>query len=105
MSWLILFLAGLFEIVWAVGLKVSSQSPSPWLYSVTVVAIIASMMLLALAMKEIPLGTAYAIWTGIGAIGSFIIGLIYFSEPISFARLASALFIVIGLVGLKLTSH
>lgn len=63
------------------------------------------MLLLAVAMREIPLGTAYAIWTGIGAIGSFIIGLIYFSEPVSLARLTSALFIVIGLVGLKLTSH
>jgi len=105
MSWVVLFLAGVLEVVWAVGLKVNGSDPRPWLTCVTVAAIGASLVLLAMAMKEIPLGTAYAVWTGIGTVGAFIIGGIVFLEPLNFARILSAICVVAGIVGLKFTAH
>lgn len=103
MSWLILFLAGLFEIGWAVGLKYTDGFTRPLPTLLTVGAMIVSLALLGLAMKELPLGTAYAIWTGVGAVGTVIAGIILFGESMALMRLASVALIVIGLLGLKLS--
>jgi len=105
MSWVILFVAGLFEIAWAVGLKQVDGWSRPWVLTGTIVATVLSMWLLAVAMKEVPLGTAYAIWTGIGAIGTFIVGILWLGDPVSAPRILSALFVILGLIGLKLTAH
>ena len=104
MSWLILFVAGLFEIVWAVGLKHIDGFSRPWVLVGTLAAIVLSMGLLALAMRNVPLGTAYAVWTGIGAIGTFVVGIIWLGDSMTFARVASALCVLIGLIGLKLST-
>jgi len=104
MSWIVLLLAGFFEILWSGLLKVVSADQRPSLIALTVFSIIASMALLSVAMKEIPLGTAYAVWTGIGALGAFVVGLIWFQEPLTFGRLCSVALLVMGIVGLKLTS-
>lgn len=103
MSWIILLLAGLFEVGWAVGLKYTDGFTRPLPTLLTVAAIIVSLALLGLAMKELPLGTAYAIWTGVGAIGTVIAGIILFGEALSLLRIASVALIVCGLVGLKLS--
>ncbi len=105
MSWLILIIAGLLEVVWAVGLKYthgfSRLTPSV----ITLVAMVASMALLSWAMKTLPVGTAYAIWTGIGAVGAVITGILLLGESASPARLVSLLLIVCGIIGLKLSAH
>jgi quaternary ammonium compound-resistance protein SugE len=103
MSWLILLLAGLFEVAWAIGLKYTDGFTRPLPTLLTVSAIIVSLALLSLAMKGLPLGTAYAVWTGIGAIGTLIAGAILFSEPITLLRMASAVLIICGLIGLKIS--
>ena len=103
MSWLILLLAGLFEVAWAIGLKYTDGFTRPLPTLLTVCAIIVSLALLSLAMKGLPLGTAYAIWTGIGAIGTLIAGVILFGEPITLLRMASAALIICGLIGLKIS--
>ncbi|NNT94862.1 quaternary ammonium compound efflux SMR transporter SugE [Stutzerimonas nitrititolerans] len=103
MSWIILFFAGLFEIGWAVGLKYTEGFTRPLPTSLTVAAMAISVGLLGLAMKSLPLGTAYAIWTGIGAVGTVIAGIILFGESVSLFRLGSVLLICTGLVGLKLS--
>ncbi len=103
MSWFILFLAGLFEIGWAVGLKYTEGFTRPLPTSLTIAAMAISVGLLGLAMKSLPLGTAYAIWTGIGAVGTVIAGIILFGESVSLFRLGSVLLICTGLVGLKLS--
>jgi quaternary ammonium compound-resistance protein SugE len=103
MSWLILLLAGLFEVAWAIGLKYTDGFTRPLPTLLTVSAIIISLALLSLAMKGLPLGTAYAIWTGIGAIGTLIAGVILFGEPITLLRMASAALIICGLIGLKIS--
>jgi quaternary ammonium compound-resistance protein SugE len=103
MSWLILLLAGLFEVVWAVGLKYTDGFSRPLPSLLTLLAMATSVILLSLAMKQLPLGTAYAVWTGIGAIGTVIAGVVLFGESMSLLRLGSALLIVIGLLGLKLS--
>jgi len=103
MSWIILFFAGLFEIGWAVGLKYPEGFPRLLPTSLTVAAMAISVGLLGLAMKSLPLGTAYAIWTGIGAVGTVIAGIILFGESVSLFRLGSVLLICTGLVGLKLS--
>ncbi|HEX5843774.1 MAG TPA: quaternary ammonium compound efflux SMR transporter SugE [Pseudomonas sp.] len=103
MSWIILFFAGLFEVAWAVGLKYTDGFTRPIPTALTVAAMIVSLLLLGLAMKQLPLGTAYAIWTGIGAIGTVIAGILLFGESISLVRLASVALILCGLVGLKLS--
>ncbi|MFV0454894.1 MAG: quaternary ammonium compound efflux SMR transporter SugE [Pseudomonas sp.] len=103
MSWIILFFAGLFEIGWAVGLKYTEGFTRLLPTSLTIAAMAISVGLLGLAMKSLPLGTAYAIWTGIGAVGTVIAGIILFGESVSLLRLGSVLLICTGLIGLKLS--
>jgi len=100
--WLILFVAGLLEIGWAVGLKYSEGFSRPLPSVLTVLAMVASMGLLGIAARTLPIGTAYAIWTGIGAVGAVVLGVIIFGESASLARLACLALIVTGMVGLKL---
>ena len=102
MSWIILFFAGLFEVGWAVGLKYTDGFSKPLPTALTIAAMAVSLGLLGLAMKELPLGTAYAIWTGIGAVGTVIAGILLFGESLAPLRLCSVLLIVCGLIGLKL---
>lgn len=104
MAWVYLFFAGLFEIGWAIGLKYSESFTRLVPSAVTVVCLVASMLLLALAVRSLPLGTAYAIWTGIGAIGAVGAGIVLFGEPASAARLFFAALIVTGIIGLKLSA-
>ena len=104
MPWIILFFAGLFEVGWAVGLKYTDGFSRPLPTALTVGAMIISLGLLGLAMKDLPLGTAYAIWTGVGAIGTVIAGIILFGESMALFRLASVALIIAGLVGLKVST-
>lgn len=103
MSWIILFFAGLAEVGWAVGLKYTDGFTRPLPTALTIGAMLISLGLLGLAMKELPLGTAYAIWTGIGAVGTVIAGIILFGESMALVRLLSVALIVCGLLGLKLS--
>lgn len=103
MSWFILFVAGLFEVGWAVGLKYTEGFTRPLPTVLTALAMIASLGLLGLAMKNLPLGTAYAIWTGVGAIGTVVVGIVLFGESMAPVRLLSVALILCGLVGLKLS--
>lgn len=102
MAWFILTLAGLLEVVWAIGLKYTEGFSRLWPSVGTVAAMIASVLLLALAMKTLPVGTAYAVWTGIGSIGAVLLGIMLFNEPATAARLGCVTLIVAGIVGLKL---
>ena len=104
MAWIYLALAGLLEIVWAVGLKYSEGFTRPLASAVTVVAMAGSIWLLALALKQIPLGTGYAVWVGIGAVGTAALGVVLFGESAAWPRLACIALILAGIVGLKLTS-
>ncbi|MCW2270239.1 MULTISPECIES: quaternary ammonium compound efflux SMR transporter SugE [Pseudomonas] len=104
MSWIILFFAGLFEVGWAVGLKYTDGFTRPLPTVLTVAAMAISLGLLGLAMKELPLGTAYAIWTGVGAVGTVIAGIILFGESMALVRLLSVALIVTGLIGLKVSA-
>ena len=104
MAWVFLGVAGLLEVVWAYLLKVSDGFSRPVESAIAILAMIASFWLLSLAMKELPLGTAYAIWTGIGAVGAFILGIIVLGEAATAMRVGSALLILAGMVGLKLAS-
>lgn len=104
MSWVYLLIAGLLEIVWAIGLKYTEGFTKPVPSIVTAVAMIASVWFLALALRTIPVGTGYAVWTGIGAVGTAILGIVLFAEPATAARLISIGLIVAGIVGLKLVS-
>lgn len=104
MPWLYLFVAGLFEVGWALGLKLSEGWTRPVASMATVVMMIATYVFLALAVRSIPLGTAYAIWAGVGVVGSAAIGIAWFAEPASWPRLVSIALILIGIVGLKLTT-
>ncbi|PHN24024.1 MULTISPECIES: quaternary ammonium compound efflux SMR transporter SugE [Pseudomonas] len=104
MSWIILFFAGLFEVGWAVGLKYSDGFSKPLPTALTIAAMAISLGLLGLAMKELPLGTAYAIWTGVGAVGTVIAGIILFGESMALFRLASVALIICGLIGLKIST-
>ena len=102
--WLALFAAGLFEIAWALGLKCSDGLTRFWPTVATVVAIALSFALMALALRSLPFGTAYAVWTGIGAAGSIIVGMLLYSEPTDPVRILCLTLIVAGMVGLKLNS-
>ena len=102
MSWALLVCAGLFEIAWVIGLKYTEGFTRLWPSIGTGLAMLASVVLLALAMKAIPVGTAYAIWTGIGAAGTVALGIVLFNEPASVLRLSCVGLIVCGIVGLKL---
>lgn len=103
-TWLWLILAGLLEIVWAVGLKYTEGFTRLWPSVVTVLAIVASLGLLGLAMKSLPVGTAYAVWMGIGAAGTVVVGIFLFNEPTSLLRLVSVGLILAGVAGLKLAA-
>jgi len=104
MSWMVLVLAGLFEIAWAVGLKYTEGFTRLWPSVGTLVAIVVSLALLGVAVKSLPVGTAYAVWTGIGAVGTVLLGIVLFGESASFVRLACVGLILIGLIGLKLVT-
>lgn len=101
MAWIVLFVAGLFEIGWAIGLKYTDGFTRWWPSVATVSALIASIGCLAIAVKTLPLGTAYAVWTGIGTIGTVAAGIMFFREPASALRLACLACIAIGILGLK----
>ena len=105
MSWLILLIAGLLEVVWAVGLKYTHGFSRLVPSMITIVAMIASMALLSWAMKSLPVGTAYAVWTGIGAVGAAITGILLLGESASPMRIASLALIVMGIIGLKMSAH
>ena len=98
-------LAGLLEVVWAMGLKYSEGFSRLWPSLITVVAMVASFWLLATALKQIPLGTGYAIWVGIGAVGTALLGMLVLKEPATVARLVCIGLIIAGIAGLKLTSN
>ena len=100
-AWLILFIAGIFETAWAIGMKYSEGFTKFWPAVFTIVCILISMGLLAIALKWIPVGTAYAVWTGIGAVGTAILGIVLFGESKDFIRLFFMFLIIVGLVGLK----
>ena len=104
MAWLILFVAGLCEIGWAVGLKYTDGFTRLWPTVFTGASLLVSMALLGMAMKSLPLGTAYAVWTGIGAVGTVVLGIVLFKEPVTAARLVCVGLIVAGILGLKLFS-
>ena len=104
MHWVVLFVAGLFEVAWAIGLKYTEGFSKLWPSVFTIVCMIISMGLLAYAVKHLPIGTAYAIWTGIGAVGTAVLGIILFNESKELIRILFILLIVVGIVGLKLFS-
>lgn len=104
MNWLILVTAGLFEIVWAIGIKYTEGFSRFWPSVVTLAAMLVSIVLLGIAMKSLPVGTAYAVWVGVGAVGTAIFGIILFGESASALRLLSLGLIVVGIVGLKLAT-
>jgi len=104
MSWLVLLLAGLLEVGWAVGLKYTHGFTRLWPSVWTVAAMVVSLALLGIAMRTLPLGTAYAVWTGVGAVGTVIVGIALFGESASVARLACVALIVAGIVGLKVVT-
>lgn len=104
MAWWLLVVAGLFEIGWAIGLKYTDGFTRLWPSAATLAAMLISVALLAIAMRAIPVGTAYAVWTGIGAVGTVILGIVLFAEPATLVRLACIGLIVAGIAGLKLTA-
>jgi len=104
-SWIILFIAGLLEVVWAIGLKYTHGFTRLTPSIITVSAMIVSIVLLSWAMRSLPVGTAYAVWTGIGAVGAAITGILLLGESASLARIASLALIVAGIIGLKLSTH
>jgi quaternary ammonium compound-resistance protein SugE len=103
--WLVLVVAGLFEIGWAIGLEYSQGFSKLRPSIVTVIALAISMLLLAQAVQSLPIGTAYAVWTGIGAVGAATLGVVLFDEPVGVARVGFISLIVIGVVGLNFTAH
>ncbi len=103
MAWIYLLIAGCLEIGWAIGLKYSEGWSRFWPSVLTLVTMIASFYCLALAVKEIPIGTGYAIWTGIGAVGTATLGILLFAEPVSAMRIVCMALIIAGIVGLKLS--
>lgn len=104
MAWLLLVVAGLLEVGWAIGLKYTEGFTRPLPTVLTVAAMVASVGLLGVAMKTLPVGTAYAVWVGVGAVGTAALGMVLFQEPATVGRLVSLGLIVAGIVGLKLAS-
>ncbi|WP_263770526.1 quaternary ammonium compound efflux SMR transporter SugE [Propionivibrio soli] len=104
MNWLLLFAAGLFEMAWAIGLKYTEGFTRLWPSVGTAIAMILSVVLLGIAMKSLPVGTAYAVWVGVGAVGTAILGIILFGESANIGRLLSLALILAGIVGLKLAT-
>lgn len=105
MHWMYLLIAGLFEISWAVGLKYSHGFTRLLPSILTVAGMVASFYFLSLALKNLPLGTAYAIWTGIGTVGTVVLGIILFKEPVTAMRILCILLIISGITGLKVLTH
>lgn len=105
MSWFVLFLAGLLEVVWAIGLKYTHGFTRLTPSIITVSAMIISIVMLSWAMKTLPVGTAYAVWTGIGVVGASVTGMLLLGESTSPARIISLVLIVAGIIGLKLSTH
>ena len=105
MAWAILILAGIFEIIWAYSMKMSEGFTRLTPSVVTIVFMILSVVLLSISMRTLPLGTAYTVWTGIGAMGSFILGIMVLNEPMTAMRIIAAVLIVSGLVLMKLSSN
>lgn len=103
MTWFILFLAGLFEVAWAIGLKYTEGFSKLWPSVFTVIAMVLSVVLLGWAMKHLPVGTAYAVWVGIGVVGTVILGIVLFAESTDALRLISVALIVVGIIGVKLS--
>ena len=104
MAWILLLVAGLLEVGWAIGLKYTEGFTRTWPTLWTVTAMVASLWLLGVAMRSLPVGTAYAVWVGIGAVGTVILGIVLFGEPVSALRVGSVALIVAGIVGLKLAT-
>ncbi|WP_102125284.1 quaternary ammonium compound efflux SMR transporter SugE [Deinococcus planocerae] len=104
MAWILLVVAGLLEVGWAVGLKYTEGFTRPLPTVLTVISMVASMGLLGLAAKTLPIGTAYGVWVGIGAVGAAILGIVLFKEPATFSRLGFLALMVVAIVGLKATS-
>lgn len=104
MKWILLFLAGVFEVTWAIAMKYSDGFSQLWPSVITVAGYIASAVFLALALKELPLGTAYAMWTGFGIVGTTVLGVLLFHERLTLPQVVCVLFIVAGIAGLKLLS-
>jgi quaternary ammonium compound-resistance protein SugE len=104
MPWVILVVAGLFEVGWAIGLKYTDGFTRLWPSLFTAAAMVISVVLLGVAMKSLPVGTSYAVWVGVGAVGTAILGIVLLGEPATVGRLASLGLIVAGIVGLKLAS-
>ena len=104
MAWIILVLAGLFEVGWAIGLKYTEGFTRLWPTLWTALAMIISLWLLGIAMKSLPVGTAYSVWVGVGAVGTVLLGIVLLGEPANAGRLISVAFIIIGIIGLKLTT-
>lgn len=104
MAWLYLIVAGLLEIGWPVGLKMSQQADSRWLgIAIAVAFMVASGFILWLAQKDIPMGTSYAVWTGIGAAGTFLVGILFYGDAATFGRIAGVLLIISGVITLKIS--
>jgi len=104
MAWIALIVAGLFEVAWAIGLKYTEGFTRTWPSVWTIASMAVSIVLLAWAMKTLPVGTAYAVWTGIGAAGTVALGIVLFGEPATIVRLACVGLILAGIVGLKLVT-
>jgi len=105
MAWFLLIIAGLLEVGWAVGLKYTEGFTRLWPSVGTITAMIVSLLLLGLAIKTLPVGTAYAVWTGIGAMGTVILGIVLLGDPATLGRLVCVALILAGVVGLKLVTH
>ena len=103
-AWIILIVAGLLEVGWAIGLKYTEGFTRAWPTVGTVLAMVLSVGLLGVAMKSLPVGTAYSVWVGVGAVGTVVLGIVLFGEPATVARLVSVALIVAGIVGLKLAT-
>lgn len=104
MNWIVLFCAGLFEIAWVIGLKYSQGFTRFWPSLITVITMLISIGLLGLSMKTLPVGTAYAVWVGVGALGTAVLGIILFGEVLNLTRVLSLFLILLGIIGLKLSS-
>ena len=104
MAWFLLIIAGLFEVAWAIGLKYTDGLTRTLPTAGTIAAMIVSVWLLGVAMKSLPVGTAYSVWVGVGAVGTVILGIVLFKEPANAARLVSIGLIIAGIVGLKLAT-
>lgn len=105
MNWFILIVAGLFEIGWAIGLKYTDGFSRLWPTVGTLVAMIISLWLLGIAVKTLPIGTAYAVWVGVGVVGTAILGMLLLNEPVNTLRIASLVLIIAGIAGLKFATH